>query len=187
MGWVPDAYLDLSLIAIAAADQEAICSEEPMTFFNACWPNLWTASATYQAGDVVRAPTDAGFVYECTVGGAAGSSEPPWGDTQDETFADGAVTWKTHENYSLINSDLVSGDKVIGDRTEGGRQLVVAQKENVLIHRSGNVAFVALITKATKALHYVNASETVDEASDAVVSGRTAILYALTVPSYVGS
>lgn len=53
----------------------------------------WVASTVYKKGDI-RIPTELnGFQYECTVGGAAGASEPSWGTTLYGNTTDGAVTW----------------------------------------------------------------------------------------------
>ena len=183
--WVPTDYLDLILDEIALADEEAVCFSQPATYFQACWPSMWVAETAYVAGDVVRPPTQNGFVYECTVGGTSGSSEPAWGTTQDGTFSDGTVTWKTHANYALINSALASGDKSIADHLDGGRALTIAEKESVLIHTSGTVTHTALITNSTQTLHLVDTATTIEETTDDVVAGRTCILHTMTIRSLI--
>ena len=179
--WVPTEYMELSIEAIAQADEVAVCSQQPSTYFNACWPAMWVSAHGYSVGDIVRPPTQNGFVYECTGAGTSGSSEPPWGSVQDATFADGGATWKTHVSYSLINTEIVPGDKSIGDHPLGGRALTIAEKPNVLIHTGGIVTHTALMTALTRVVHYAVKSSTVYEGDDLVEAGKLSIINPIVV------
>lgn len=180
--WINPSTEDFRLTEIAKSDGESICSSQPTTYYNACHPSIWVQSTAYVAGDVVRPPTVNGYVYECTVGGNSGVSEPGWGTTQDYIFTDGGVTWKTHINYSLAYSPLVSGDKVIADSSSPvGRKLTIGQKIGVVTHRSGTVTHTALVEVGTKKLHLVTTAETTVGINDDVESGRTTIFFAFNI------
>jgi hypothetical protein len=175
--WVPDSYLELILDKIASSDEEAICSAQPATFFNAHWPDMWVALTTYAVGDCVYPPTQNGFIYECIVAGDAGAVEPGWLTEQDAEFTDGTVTWKTHENYALANEDMAPSDFTKADGDIDGRKLMVAQKMGVVTHTAGTVTHAALLTKGTAELHFVTeASTTLAEDND-VEAGRSTIFF----------
>jgi len=179
--WIPQDLQDYILNDIAACDGQVMTTQQPGTYFNAVRPPLWLQSHVYIAGDIVHPPTENEKVYECTVGGTSGSSEPAWGTVQDATFSDGTVTWKVHNNYSLASRTLVSGDKEISDDVgTGGRKLVIAEKMGVVSHAAGIVSHVALINSVTKALRYVSTAQTT-LGSNEIESGRTTIFYALTI------
>jgi hypothetical protein len=55
------------------------------------------ARSTSQAGTVVRPTTHNGMVYECTVAGGAGGTEPTWPTTPGETVSDDNNTWICRE------------------------------------------------------------------------------------------
>lgn len=181
--YTPDEILDLIVDQYMLADEEAVCSSQPTTYLNACWPDMWVAETAYAEGSLVRPPTDNGFVYECPIGGGgiSGASEPPWGSAQDDEFTDGTVTWKTHENYALINASLDPGDKVKGDGPEDGRAITVAQKMGVTIHTDGAVAHTALIDTVNKKLKFVTTAATSLEGDNNVISGRTTLLHEMTI------
>jgi len=179
--WLSPSTTDLRLTEIAKADGESICNAQPTTYFNACHPSIRIANSAYSAGQLVRPPVVNGFIYECTVGGTSAVTDPGWGTAQDQTFSDGTVTWKTHENYTLAYSPLVSGDKVIADTVNPepvGRKLTIGQKVGVVTHRQGTVTHTALIEDATKKLHAVTTAETTLAIDDNVESGRTTIFFA---------
>lgn len=50
-------------------------------------------STAYGVGQQVVPNTLNGFIYEVTVAGTSGSSEPAYSTTLNATFADGTVTW----------------------------------------------------------------------------------------------
>jgi hypothetical protein len=181
--YTPDEILDLIVDQYMLADEEAVCSSQPTTYFNACWPDLWVAETPYAEGALVRPPTDNGYVYEVPAGGGgtSGVSEPPWGTVQDAEFADGTVTWKTHENYALINAALDVGDKVKADGDTDGRKITVAQKMGITIHTDGTVGHTALIDNVNKKLKFVATAATSLEGDNNVVSGRTTLLHEMTI------
>lgn len=175
--WIPDSYLDLVLDKIAASDEEVICNAQPVTYFNAVWPDLWVQGTTYVAGDIVYPPTQNGFVYECTVGGAAGAIEPGWGTAQDQTFSDGAVTWKTHENYALANAPLTPSEFTKANGTIDGRKLTVGQVMGTVTHTAGTVTHTALIQNSTEELHCVTTAQTTLGGDNDVEAGRSTLLF----------
>ncbi len=175
--YTPDAILDLMLDEFMLADEQAVCSSQPLTYFNACWPSMWVAGAVYDAEDLVRPPTDNGFIYECTVGGTAGGTEPAWGTVQDATFSSGGATFKAHANFTLINSEIEVGDKVKGDGPVDGRALTIAQKMGALVHTDGTVSHTALIDNSNRLLKFVTVSETSLDGDNNVTSGRTTLLH----------
>jgi len=179
--YTPDSILDLVLDEYMKADEQAVCSAQPATYFESCWPNMWVAETAYVAGDTTRPPTGNGKVYECTVGGTSGVSEPPWGTTQDDTFSDGTVTWKTHDNYALINSAIPPEDMAKGDGDVDGRKLTIAQKMGVTIHTDGAVSHTALIDNTEQKLKLATISSTSLEGDNDVLSGRTTLLHELTI------
>lgn len=178
---IPDSTLDLALEQIEKADAESVCSAQPTTYFQACRPDMWVADTVYVAGDVVRPPTDNDFVYECTVGGQSGSGEPAWAAVQDDTFSDGAATWKAHANVSLATCNLDAGDKVISDKVGGGRTLTVAEKTGIVSHRAGTITHTALINSTDKAVEFVTTATTTAPADDDIIAGRTTIFHELLV------
>lgn len=175
--WVPDSYLELILNEIKKSDEEAICNAQPTTYFNAVWPDLWLQSTSYNVGDLVHPPTQNGFIYECVVAGDSGATEPGWGTTQDQTFVDGTVTWKTHENYALANETLTPGDFTISDGDIDGRKLTVAEKMGAVTHTAGTVTHTALIEHATKTLHFVTTAQTTLGGNNDVEAGRSTIFF----------
>lgn len=55
----------------------------------------WAASTAYSVGDRREPTTPNGFIYEVTVAGTSGSSEPTWPTSGiGSTVTDGTVTWK---------------------------------------------------------------------------------------------
>lgn len=54
----------------------------------------WTASTAYSVGALAYPTTKNGFVYECTVAGTSGATEPTWPTTEGDTVTDGTVTWQ---------------------------------------------------------------------------------------------
>lgn len=176
--WIQDSTIDALLAEIAESDGESICSTQPATYFNACHPEIWVQGTAYVIGALVRPPTVNGYIYECTAGGTAGAVEPGWGTSQDGTFSDGGVTWKTHTNSTLAYSPLAPGDKIIGGNTgPSGRSLTIGQKIGVVTHRAGTVTHTALINNADKKLHYVSTAETTLAVNDEVEAGRTTIFF----------
>lgn len=59
--------------------------------------NLWAATTAYIVGDFVL-PTIGGLLFQATVAGTSGGSEPTFPTTIGATVVDGGVTWQGFEN-----------------------------------------------------------------------------------------
>lgn len=175
--WIPDSHMDLILDEILKSDVEVVLSAQPTTFYNAIWPDLWIQSTAYVVGDLVHPPTTNNFIYECTVGGTSGATEPGWATVQDSTFTDNGVTWKAHENYSLASYELGAGAITKEDGDISGRTITVPQVIGVVTHESGTVTHAALIEKDAQVLHLVTEAVTTIPENNDVVSGRTTIFF----------
>lgn len=181
--FIPQAYQDYILDKIAECTEQAMCSQAPTTYFNVVRPPLWLSTTAYVLGAIVHSPTSNGKVYECTTGGTSGGTEPGWGITQDQTFTDGTVTWKTHDNYALVNRDVAPADFAISDNIDplvGGRKLLLAEDVGILTHTTGEVSHCALICGTDKSLRYVTPANTT-LGSNTIESGRLTIFYDLTI------
>jgi len=62
-------------------------------YFGLNHPRQWAATTAYALRDFVRLAAGGSFIYECTVDGTSGSDEPTWPTGDDQTVADGTVTW----------------------------------------------------------------------------------------------
>lgn len=175
--WISDAHLDLILEEIAGSDREVMCSAQPLTFFNAVWPDLWVQDTVYVVGDLVHPPTENGYIYECIVGGTSGSTEPGWETVQDNTFIDNEVTWKTHENFSLASTEITNGSITISDGDIDGRKATIPQITGVITHYAGTVSHAALLDTTTKTLNYVTEAATTIAGDNNVEKGRTTIFF----------
>ena len=174
---IPNSTLNLALNRLALADIESVCSVEPATFFQGCHGDLWVASTVCTAGDVIRPPTDNDTVYECTVSGTTGASEPAWSDTQDATFTDGTVTWKAHTNYSLATIALDPADIVISDKAGGGRTITFSEKIGVVSHRDGTITHTAFLNSTDQTVEFITTASTTAPADDDIIAGRTTIFH----------
>jgi len=183
--YLPVSTYDLALNKTMAADIESICSQSPTTYYEACRPNMWVMSTVYALGATVRSPTDNNKVYECTVAGTSGGSEPAWATTANETFTDGTVTWKTHNNYSLATSSIQESEKTIADRVDGGRQITFSQILGVVSHRAGLLTHTAFLNSVDKTIEAITTATTTAPADDEILSGRTVIFHAVTISFYV--
>ena len=168
--WMPDALLDYALEQIKDnSETVAICSAAPTTYFNCAKGVVWEASDAVILGEVRYPPTWNNFVYECIVAGTTGATEPAWGTSQDDEFTDGTVTWKTHENYSLVNDTI--GAATITSETFGKR-LTFAGTTGALTHTGGTVTHTAIISDTNQELLYVIEASTAEAGTDDVLSGR---------------
>lgn len=64
----------------------------------------WAASTAYALGDFVRPTSIADgslFVYECTVAGTSGTTEPTWPTVDGQTVVDGSVTWTARQRKTF--------------------------------------------------------------------------------------
>ena len=168
--WMSDTWLDYALTQLSTdAETTAILTTFPTTYFNCKKGVVWEDSTAISLSEVRYPPVWNGFVYECTVAGTTGSSEPPWGTVQDATFADGTVTWKTHESYCLVNDTV--GTPTITAETFGKR-LTFASTTGAISHAAGTVTHTAIISDTNQEVLYVTESETEEVADDDVLSGR---------------
>lgn len=182
MRYIPDELIDAFINSITDADEIAVCSSQPVTYYNACRPPLWIARTSYTEGDLVHPPDHNGCIYQCTSPGTSDTSEPAWPATQDATCTDGTVTWKTHKNYALINTAFnKQTDAQISDNDPDGRKSTIAQKMGVTVHTSGTVTHTALINNTLKKLTYVTIAETDLVGNNQVTSGRTTLIHQITI------
>ncbi len=179
--WIPDSYLDTLLGNIVASDQECVCSQQPLTFYNAVWPDLWVQETVYAQGDLCYPPTQNNFIYECITAGTSGVSEPGWTTTQDSTFTDGTVTWKAHENYSLANTAVSESNFTISDGAVDGRKLTVTQIMGVVTHAAGTVTHTAFVNTETKELTLVTTAETTLDGGNDVDAGKSTIFFGFSI------
>lgn len=166
--------LDGALNKVAEADEQAVCSAEPQTYYEAKDPAAWQASTAYALGDAVRPVTRNGYVYECTAAGTTGSSEPTWPTTPGNTVVDGSVTWTCRANYALANVAMSGGDFTNADGDTSGRKVTVAQKADISIHTTGDGNHVALLDDGEKELRLVTTCT-----SQTLTAGNT-----VTIPAY---
>lgn len=68
-------------------------------------PPVWGNSTNYGVGEVVKPSTPNGFIYECTVGGDRGTTEPTWPTQNGATVVDNQVTWTAYEAHSFDNTE----------------------------------------------------------------------------------
>ena len=67
----------------------------------------WAANKAVKKGDRRRPTVGNGFVYECTVAGTTGATEPTWPTTSGATVTDGTVTWKAvSQSVGISNMDI---------------------------------------------------------------------------------
>ena len=83
-------WLELGLTCALRADPSGIAA--------------WVASTAYALGAwVIPTAGYAGYIYECTVAGTSGTTEPAWPTVDGATVADGTATW-TCRNFWLTFS-----------------------------------------------------------------------------------
>ncbi len=179
--WIPQYMQDYILNQIAESTEQCMVSQQISTFFQGVRPPLWLTAQAYIAGDIVHPPTPNGKVYECTVGGTSGGTEPGWGTSQDQTFADNTVTWKTHNNYAIANRLLIPGDFTISDdAVTGGRKLTVVEEMGIVSHTAGTVTHCALLCSTDKSVRFVSTAQTTLGGNE-VEAGRTTIFYVMNI------
>lgn len=174
------------MLEIAEAEEEALCSQSPLTYYNAVWPDLWIPSTDYYVGDMVRPPTQNNRIYVCVQDGTSGSVEPGWMTSQDEEFDDGFTRWITHLNYSLANVALAPADFTIEDNiSPAGRKLVIAEKSGTTVHTGGTVTHTALISHTNKEVTLITEAGTSLAENDDVQQGLSTIFRSFEVPIYI--
>jgi hypothetical protein len=179
--WIPQYLQDYILNEIATSTEQCMLTQQISTYYEGVRPPLWVTAHAYVTGDIVHSPTPNGKVYECTVGGTSGGTEPGWGTAQDQTFADGTVTWKTHNNYAIANRLLDSGDFTISDdAVTGGRKVVVSEQMGVVSHTAGIVSHCGLLCATDKSVKFVSTAQTTLGGNE-VEAGRTTIFYQMSI------
>ena len=159
--WIPSEWYDDILDKIAVATQQSVCSQKPTNFYEAYWPNsIWTKNTQYAIGDLITSPTANNFLYECISAGTSGSTEPGFATNATATFTDGTVTWKTHNNYSIVSTPMGPSD-FIKTEIEHGKQLQVKEKVGILIYKSGPIAYTALLDVANKKMLHITKATSV--------------------------
>lgn len=159
--WIPSEWYDDILDKIAVATQQSVCSQKPTDFYEAYWPNaIWTKNTGYVIGDLITAPTASDYLYECISAGTSGSTEPGFATNKGAIFSDGTVSWKTHNNYSIVSTPMVSTD-FVKETIEHGKQLKVMEKVGILIYKSGAIGYTALLDVANKKLLHVTKATSV--------------------------
>ncbi len=75
--------------------------------------SAWAASTSYSVGDIRRASTVqvTGLIFQVTVAGTSGSSEPTWPTDIGSTATDGGVTWvaisSVYEDISVLGPNAI--------------------------------------------------------------------------------
>jgi len=82
-------------------------------------PSAWTSATAYSRGDRVTDTVTGEDIYECTVSGTSGGTEPTWDTDVGDTTTDNTVTWiridswmQTGVDISATNSRLTYGAAV---------------------------------------------------------------------------
>jgi len=149
----PDAYLNNIK---NNADEQALCSQLPATYYEGCDPPAWEDTTVYNIGDAVRPATRAGYAYECTTGGTSGGSEPSFGTTPTGTTNDNGVVWTCRNNYALVSGSLAPTDftgPVNGDVS--GRKITLTAKNALAVIFSGDVSHSILLDGTNKKRMFV--------------------------------
>lgn len=75
----------------------------------------WAATTAYVVGDFVKATSEAQptLLFECTVAGTSGGTEPSWDTTPGNTTVDSGVTWTTR-SATMASIFLTSMDEQEG-------------------------------------------------------------------------
>ncbi|WP_027714762.1 pilus assembly protein [Desulfuromonas sp. TF] len=101
----------------------------------------WTADTAYEVGDLIRKAIDGtDYIFECSVAGTSGSTEPTWPTSPGSSVTDGGVTWALPGDIIDMVKDTLAqvvqgarpsvnfGLMVFGDNNAGGKVLRPIQK-----------------------------------------------------------
>ena len=153
---VSDAVLDGMLDIIGASDEIAACLGEPLTYYEAKDPVVWSQPQTAVVGDICKPTVRNGYNYECTTGGAVGGTEPSWGTTPGGTTNDNVAVWTCRLARNAANHTLTGGDFSNSDGDADGRKVTIAQQADVSIHTTKvDADHVALLNDTAKELTIV--------------------------------
>ena len=152
--WINPDILDLVLAEIATADEMALCTGQPSSYYNVVNPPAWVAGTAYSLTAPVRPMVDRnGFTYECTTAGTSGENEPVWPTTDGQTVTDGTAVWTARTCLACVTANLVPADFVISNgEAAGSRKLTVLPKTGLTAYATATPDHVALIDNAGKKL-----------------------------------
>jgi len=159
-----------------------VCFKNPTNYYQACNPDEWQASTTYNVGDVVRPTTRNGFVYVCTVAGTTGSSEPSWPTNAGDTITDNEITWEAVENFSLCAVEMTSADYAIEVSEDGGLKIKTATKTDILVYREGEGNFGVILDTINKNILFVTLPNTPQNFIEGALARITEIIYEINLP-----
>ncbi len=92
-------YGDTGKFELLAGRYETIGSSSPWVWhpiYQLAYSS-WAASTAYAVNSYVKPTTWNEYIYQCTVAGTAGSSEPTWPTAAGSTVVDNSVTWTCRE------------------------------------------------------------------------------------------
>jgi hypothetical protein len=162
----------------------SVCEKIPTNYYQACNPAEWQASTAVAEGDVVRpVGTRNGFVYECITPGTTDAAEPIWPTTEDTAVTDGSVTWIAVQSFALCTAGLTSTDFTIDIGQLGGKVITTAEKDNILIYKTGLGNAVAILDDNAKALFLTTIPTTQQNFQEGAQAKITTFKYELEQPS----
>ena len=166
-----------------SATSMSVCEDNPSNYYQACNPAEWQANTAYSVGDVVR-PVGArnGFVYKCTTAGTSDSTEPTWSATEDATITDGTVVWTAIKSFALCTTTVTADDFTIDIGQFGGRVITVAEKDNILIYKTGVGRAVAVMDDNNKQLLLVTIPSTQQNFQEGAQAKITTFEYEIEQP-----
>lgn len=166
------------------ATSMSVCEDNPSNYYQVCNPAEWQANTAYNEGDVVR-PVGArnGYVYKCTTAGTSGAEEPTWPTSEDETVNDGSVVWTAVKSFALCTTDVSSSDFTIDIGLKGGYVLTVAEKDNILIYKTGVGKAVAILDDNNKQLLLVTTPSTQQNFQQGAQAKITSFQYEIEQPT----
>lgn len=142
------AAMSASFDAVALADELAVCTDQPASFFEAVNPSAWVASTAYIIDATARPSVDRnGFTYVCTQAGTSGASEPVWPTMDGGTVMDGTAIWTARVCKCVANIAMTPSDFV-----KAANQLTIMPKTGITAHSAGQFAHIALIKKSENKL-----------------------------------
>lgn len=144
--------MDAALNALANAVKLAVCSAQPLTYYEGVDAPAWAATTATSVGDAIRPTTRNGYCYECTASsGSTGAAEPTWPTTPGNTVVDGGVTWTCRINYNLAQGTISGANFTLANGSTSGRQTTLAAQTGLSIVYSGTATHVATLQDSNKA------------------------------------
>ena len=84
------------------------------------YETAWAASTAYTVGQIRRPTVHNGLVYDVTVAGTSGTTEPAWPTAVGGTVADGGVTWRERTQSGASDHITLVGGQA-WDKNEASR------------------------------------------------------------------